>query len=43
MDKVKEIAEMKINDLSAGNLDAAMKTIIGTAKSMGIDVEGDTK
>ena len=43
MDKVKEIAEIKINDLSAGNLDAAMKTIIGTAKSMGIDVEGDTK
>ena len=43
MDKVKEIAEMKINDLSAGNIDAAMKTIIGTAKSMGIDVEGDAE
>ena len=43
MDKVKEIAEMKINDLSAGDIDAAMKTIIGTAKSMGIDVEGDAE
>ena len=43
MDKVKEIAEMKINDLSAGDINAAMKTIIGTAKSMGIDVEGDAE
>ena len=42
MDNIKEIAEMKVKDLSASDLNAAIKTIIGTAKSMGIEVEGDS-
>ena len=37
-DKVKEIAETKINDLNAADLDGAMKIIEGTARSMGIQV-----
>lgn len=38
-DKVKEIAEMKMPDLNAASLEAAMSMITGTAKSMGIVVE----
>jgi large subunit ribosomal protein L11 len=41
MDQVKEIAEYKMPDLNAGSLEAAMSMIIGTAKSLGIVVEGD--
>ncbi|MDX1607900.1 MAG: 50S ribosomal protein L11 [Candidatus Spechtbacterales bacterium] len=37
--QVREIAETKMEDLSANDVDAAMKIIQGTAKSMGIDVE----
>lgn len=37
--QVKEIAERKIEDLSARDLDAAAKIIAGTARSMGINVE----
>ena len=37
-DKVKEIAEMKMEDLNAGSLEAAMKIIAGTARSMGLEV-----
>ena len=37
-DKVKEIAETKINDLNAADLDGAMKIIEGTARSMGIQI-----
>ena len=37
-DKVKEIAETKIKDLNAADLDGAMKIIEGTARSMGIQV-----
>ena len=37
-DKVKEIAETKINDLNAAALDGAMKIIEGTARSMGIQI-----
>jgi large subunit ribosomal protein L11 len=37
---VKEIAETKMVDLNAHDLDAAMRIIEGTARSMGIDVEG---
>ncbi len=38
--QVKEIAEKKMEDLSARDVDAAMKIIEGTARSMGITVEG---
>jgi large subunit ribosomal protein L11 len=41
MDQIKEIAEYKMPDLNAGSLEAAMSMIIGTAKSLGIEVEGD--
>jgi len=36
--KLEEIAKMKMNDMTAGSLEAAMKTVAGTARSMGIDV-----
>ena len=38
-DKVREIAELKMPDLNANDIDGAMKIIEGTARSMGIDVE----
>lgn len=38
--QVEEIARLKAPDLTAGGLEAAMKTIAGTAMSMGITVEG---
>ena len=38
MDKVREIAETKMPDLNAYDLDAASKIIAGTARSMGITV-----
>jgi large subunit ribosomal protein L11 len=37
-DQLRQIAEMKMPDLNANDLDAAMKIIAGTARSMGIDV-----
>jgi large subunit ribosomal protein L11 len=37
-DQVKEIATMKMEDLNAGSLEAAMKIIAGTARSMGLEV-----
>ena len=37
--QVKEIAERKMPDLSAGSLEAAMKTVAGTARQMGVDVK----
>ena len=37
--KVQEIAEMKMPDLNAASLEAAMSMIAGTARSMGIVVE----
>lgn len=36
--QVEEIAKTKMKDLTAGSLEAAVKTISGTARSMGIDV-----
>jgi len=39
-EKVKEIAELKKEDLNANDLDAAARIIEGTARSMGIVVEG---
>jgi len=38
MDQVREIAELKMPDLNAASLDAAISMILGTAKSMGIAV-----
>ena len=38
-DQVKEIAELKMPDLNANNIDAAMLMIEGTARSMGILIE----
>jgi len=38
-DKIREIAEIKMPDLNANDIDAAMKVIAGTARSMGIVVE----
>lgn len=38
--QLEEIAKMKEPDLTASSLDAAVRTIAGTARSMGIEVEG---
>lgn len=38
-DKVREIAESKMADLNAASVEAAMKMVEGTARSMGITVE----
>jgi large subunit ribosomal protein L11 len=39
-EQVRAIAEKKMPDLNANDLDAASKIIAGTARSMGVDVEG---
>ena len=39
-DQVRQIAEEKMKDLNAKNMEGAMKIISGTARSMGIEVEG---
>ncbi|WP_147822073.1 50S ribosomal protein L11 [Salidesulfovibrio onnuriiensis] len=39
MDQVREIAELKMPDLNANDIDAAMQSIMGTARSMGIEVK----
>ena len=38
--QVKEIAELKFKDLNAVNIEGAIKTIAGTARSMGIEITG---
>ena len=38
--QVEEIAKMKLKDLTAGDLAAAIKTVEGTARSMGIEILG---
>lgn len=38
--QLEEIAKIKEPDITAANLDAAVRTIAGTARSMGVDVEG---
>lgn len=38
-DQVREIAEKKMEDLNAASVEAAMKTIEGTARSMGVEVK----
>ena len=37
--QVEEIAKEKMSDLNAGSVEAAMRTIAGTARSMGVEVE----
>lgn len=37
--QLEEIAKEKMNDLNADTVDAAMKVVAGTARSMGVDVE----
>lgn len=39
-DQLRSIAEMKLPDLNANDIDAAMNIIAGTARSMGIEVAG---
>jgi large subunit ribosomal protein L11 len=39
-DQMEEIAKTKEPDLTAGSMDAAVRTIAGTARSMGINTEG---
>jgi len=38
--QVEEIAKTKMPDLNAASLEAAMRTVEGTARSMGIEIEG---
>src|ERR1700693_5520030 len=38
--QLRAIAEQKLEDLNAGDLDAATKIIAGTARSMGVEVTG---
>lgn len=38
--QLEEIAELKMQDLTAASLEAAVRTMAGSARSMGIDVEG---
>ncbi|NJL11867.1 MAG: 50S ribosomal protein L11 [Microscillaceae bacterium] len=40
-DQVKEIAEIKMPDLNAFTVDAAMRMVAGTARSMGVTVSGE--
>jgi large subunit ribosomal protein L11 len=39
-DQLREIAEVKMPDLNANDIEAAMKVVQGTARSMGVRVEG---
>jgi large subunit ribosomal protein L11 len=39
-EQLEEIANMKMPDLTAADMDAAVRTIAGTARASGIDVEG---
>ena len=39
MDQIREIAEQKMKDLNANNIEAAMKMIEGSARSMGLSVK----
>jgi large subunit ribosomal protein L11 len=40
MKQVEEIAKIKLPDLNTTNLQSAMRTVMGTARNMGIEVEG---
>ena len=38
LDQVKEIAQVKLQDTNAGSLETCMQSIIGTARSMGVEL-----
>jgi large subunit ribosomal protein L11 len=38
--QLREIAEAKMQDLSANDIEAAMKIVMGSAKSMGVEIKG---
>jgi large subunit ribosomal protein L11 len=38
--QVEQIAKQKMPDLTAADLEAAMRTVAGSARSMGVEVEG---
>ena len=38
LDQVKEIAQVKLQDTNAGSLETCMKSVIGTARSMGVEL-----
>jgi len=38
-DQLRDIAELKLPDLNANDVDAAMKIVAGTARSMGVEVQ----
>ena len=40
VDQLREIAEFKMPDLNANDVEAAMRIVAGTAKNMGVEVEG---
>ena len=40
-DQIKKIAEVKMPDLNAFKIESAMKMVAGTARSMGIQVQGE--
>ena len=40
MDQIREIAQIKLKDLNANSVEQAMKIIAGSARSMGLTVEG---
>jgi large subunit ribosomal protein L11 len=40
MKDVREIAQLKMPDLNASDIEAAIKIVLGTARSMGVEVEG---
>jgi large subunit ribosomal protein L11 len=41
MSQIRKIAEMKMSDLNAYNIEAAVLMVVGTARSMGVDVLQD--
>lgn len=43
MTQVREIAKTKLADTNAASIETAMKSIVGTARSMGLDVIDDSK
>lgn len=40
VDQLREIAEYKMPDLNANDVEAAMRIVAGTARNMGVEVEG---
>jgi large subunit ribosomal protein L11 len=41
MKDVRDIAQLKMPDLNASNIEAAIRIVLGTARSMGVEVEGN--